>query len=678
MKCEICDYDYYKNTKKKNSSISRCEYMMDNGIQCCKKAKDDDILCALHIKNRIEIKCNECGKGYCRICYKKYFLNEVEEKCMNCGKAFSIEYILGKDENNVERFNKEYVWGILKEHKENILLDSMWKSISGRFPTLQKRAKLEKEIEEYEEDRLRVIKHLNSCVTYLVIKIYKDQLTEINLQLSKKQKELEKEIKKLENFTDDNTTTMVGKCEKCNGYINNKWICELCGINYCEECHMVKINGEHKCKEEDIESVKTLEKLKKKGETKECPGCKCLISKIQGCNQMWCINCHCFFDWSTGKIINTRFLHNPHYIEWLDKNRDSNTMNKNEILFACIKEIKSIKEEQMLVISENYRLTIEIKEEVEMDRNNKSRNLKKSIDDLVVKYLKIGMETKELKKFLQRIYKKEQKIQVTNDYKIMYSDKIIKVLEDIKNDNGNNVEKYIEILGKNRKDADNDMINIGRMFKSSVPKISQSEYDRNNQIDLMYKYIKKNTCMPIVYYSYSTEVEILLNLTGTKTLNELNYYIQKYGINFTDEEILFAVKKVAGYQYRRKVRTEDKITLKDRLIISLKRYLSVIKEEEKTKIEGMCIGVLGVVDKHSIYSNMMCRRRLDKKDNIWFCKICMCNQNLHSELCVDDRKKINENMLVKFSGLGYFENMEKNFIFSKTSNDCHNLHSGSS
>ena len=44
-----------------------------------------------------------------------------------------------------------------------------------------------------------------------------------------------------------------------------------------------------------------------------------MISKIDGCNQMWCTQCHVAFDWKTGAIQNS--VHNPHYFEWLRKNK---------------------------------------------------------------------------------------------------------------------------------------------------------------------------------------------------------------------------------------------------------------------------------------------------------------------------------------------------------------------
>lgn len=50
--------------------------------------------------------------------------------------------------------------------------------------------------------------------------------------------------------------------------------------------------------------------------SKRCPGCGTPISKVSGCDQMWCVVCHTFFNYSTGQINLGKFQHNPHYFQW--------------------------------------------------------------------------------------------------------------------------------------------------------------------------------------------------------------------------------------------------------------------------------------------------------------------------------------------------------------------------
>ena len=40
-----------------------------------------------------------------------------------------------------------------------------------------------------------------------------------------------------------------------------------------------------------------------------------MITKIDGCDQMWCVSCHTAFSWRTGQAA-SGIVHNPHFYEW--------------------------------------------------------------------------------------------------------------------------------------------------------------------------------------------------------------------------------------------------------------------------------------------------------------------------------------------------------------------------
>ena len=85
----------------------------------------------------------------------------------------------------------------------------------------------------------------------------------------------------------------------------------------CPKCHEIKENpaegggAPHNCKQENIDTVKFL-----KRDTKKCPKCATRIHKINGCDQMWCTQCHIAFKWSTGDIVTNGIIHNPHFVAW--------------------------------------------------------------------------------------------------------------------------------------------------------------------------------------------------------------------------------------------------------------------------------------------------------------------------------------------------------------------------
>ena len=128
--------------------------------------------------------------------------------------------------------------------------------------------------------------------------------------------------------------------EGCRGFLNESWVCGVCDISVCRHCHIGLAEDEmveehhgalkepkgeapaegkrfHICDPDQVATAKMLAR-----DTKPCPKCKALISKIDGCDQMWCTQCQTPFSWITGQVEEGR-VHNPHYFEWQRRNKGS-------------------------------------------------------------------------------------------------------------------------------------------------------------------------------------------------------------------------------------------------------------------------------------------------------------------------------------------------------------------
>ena len=81
-----------------------------------------------------------------------------------------------------------------------------------------------------------------------------------------------------------------------------------------------------------------------------CPNSKCesIISRTEGCSQMWCTQCHTKFDYISGKII-TGFFHNPEYFRYLQNNKP-----KEAIVSVSVSRVLVAIDEIFLYTLEKY------------------------------------------------------------------------------------------------------------------------------------------------------------------------------------------------------------------------------------------------------------------------------------------------------------------------------------
>ena len=244
---------------------------------------------------RKEIKCPFCSFVCCKTCVRAYLVSIPDEpKCMNpeCKHEWTLEFVSGVTPKSFH--NKEY-----RNHRANVLI-SREKSILPETQPMVERVleqrKREEEIRLINQEKRRIQK----------------QICELERRVSKLRCENSRGGEKIER------RQFVRACpvEECRGFLSTQWKCGLCETWVCSKCHEVKEakdDENHTCNEDD---VKTADLLRK--ETKSCPGCGVAIFKIEGCSQMWCIQCHTAFDWRTGKKV-TGVIHNPHYYEWQRK-----------------------------------------------------------------------------------------------------------------------------------------------------------------------------------------------------------------------------------------------------------------------------------------------------------------------------------------------------------------------
>ena len=273
---------------------------MDCSI-CCEKFNNT---------NHAMVYCKACTTDTtaCRTCCKTKILNSNSDpSCMFCKTPWEREFM-------IKNLTKTFVNVDLKKHNEDLFLE---RQIS-LLPDTQKEAIKEKKIRE-----LR--KHLESAQKE------KDRLKALVKEQVEICRSYTLEIVTLHYGTSTEGTSNVNftiKCcrEECNGFLDDMYHCALCETNFCKMCMEIKTDG-HVCNEQTKATVQTIKK-----QAKPCPGCGEMISKIDGCDQMWCVKCHVQFSWRTGQQMEG-YNHNPEYFRWLretgqeiDRNPNANEM----------------------------------------------------------------------------------------------------------------------------------------------------------------------------------------------------------------------------------------------------------------------------------------------------------------------------------------------------------------
>ena len=264
---------------------------------------DCDICCHSYNKTvRREIKCNYCQERCCVSCHQTYLLDSVHEAhCMFCKKIWSKEFMN-------EQFSAKFLMKDYREKREIIYFKQEETFFTDLLLMAEHQKKLNQNIQKVNDTKSK-IKENDEKEDQLVLhqrRIHRQLQQEMN-QLLKEQVELRNSNIKQEKIN------VIMKCtnEPCKGFLNSKFYCGLCQSQVCRHCHRIEQDEKHSCHPDDVATIKELQRS-----TKPCPKCHTRIFKTDGCDQMFCVQCHTPFSWRTG-LEETGVIHNPHYFEAL-------------------------------------------------------------------------------------------------------------------------------------------------------------------------------------------------------------------------------------------------------------------------------------------------------------------------------------------------------------------------
>ena len=256
---------------------------------------------------RAPITCEYCSFTACTACCQHYILDQESSLCMNgdCKKEWTRKFV-------VNTFPKTWVNKTWKDMNAKVGVDkekALFPATMGAVEELKAKEALKAEIAELREQQVAFIRR------------------KMNLEV---------QLRNGGDVIANKTVSNGRKCpdENCRGFLSTQWKCGLCEKWACHECHVIKgdtRDADHTC---DPDTLATAQLLSK--DTKPCPKCSTPIHKIEGCDQMWCTQCHTGFSWKRGTIENR--VHNPHYYEWQRQN-GSGRAPRNVGDFECGRDI---------------------------------------------------------------------------------------------------------------------------------------------------------------------------------------------------------------------------------------------------------------------------------------------------------------------------------------------------
>lgn len=268
---------------------------MNENIEC--------IIC-VEYKPKSEIfNCLACKFSNCVDCHKRYLLNSSQlPHCMNpvCRSAIPYDILLKKFNNN----SKKWIFNEYKEHRSNVLLNKE----KSYIPEMVKTIAIQKDIEAKKKEYYKDISELRRQIKEIETKIY--DLTPNKVDKKKYQ------------------YNYACPKEDCKGFLDNEFNCGLCNSLVCYKCYEIKDSTKKELHECNPDKVETFNIIKK--DAKPCPQCGEFISKVSGCDQMFCIKCSCAFSYSTG-IVEKGIIHNPLAYDYFQKNPEAQEAYLNRI-----------------------------------------------------------------------------------------------------------------------------------------------------------------------------------------------------------------------------------------------------------------------------------------------------------------------------------------------------------
>lgn len=427
---------------------------------------DCNICCESINGKNPEISCFSCQYSTCTLCAERYLLNITEDAhCMNCRTKWTRHFM-------VQNLSKNFISKKFKNHRENILLD--------REKSLLPQTQPDVDIELAKREREKLLKDISAEKQKLKQRLGELEHTERVIWRQGR-------VVAQEDGIETNTTTKKCPVDNCRGFLKNDWVCGICTTKICKNCNEPE-NENHECDPNDVETMKLLKK-----DSKPCPSCGTLITKIDGCDQMWCTkkDCHTPFSWRTGRKVNGP-IHNPHYIQFRMENNTLPRDPRDELCggmpnFYTVFEIMRRHFNNFEVHRKKIQEMIYLVRNIQHHEINQImiKNAQLSTTNLRVKFMLNEIDEKEFKTKIQQKEKRREKNNELLDILTMFvhtgTDILRNIYGDLRDKKGYSAfEKQAEVFDKLIEYTNSQFVILGEVYKVKPSNIHNYRFERNS------------------------------------------------------------------------------------------------------------------------------------------------------------------------------------------------------
>lgn len=323
-------------------------------------AKRQKIECSVCVEETAPskiVKCPFCEFSCCKSCFTRVLLDGSDDaNCMNCHRRFDREILL--DVTSSHFVNTQY-----KRFRERVLFEREQAMIPATMPyvELERDARVARaRMDELAAERDRLRRRLRQVQAEFDTQQRISWRTEPHVEASETERR---------SFTQRCTR------EGCLGWLNSAYRCGVCSHFSCPKC-LVPCGtarsslDDHVCNPEEVATVSAI-----RNDSTPCPACGIRVSRVSGCSQMWCVQCHCAFDYRTGARING-MIHNPHWILYQQQNATVVARNPADIpcgAMVTIGELRAVSGHTPTLV-QSMRIVTHI-EQVELPRLNPRADL---------------------------------------------------------------------------------------------------------------------------------------------------------------------------------------------------------------------------------------------------------------------------------------------------------------